>query len=128
MKNFNDLEFTYHEDIKRWTASLELENGYLFSVIAGDINETWSLPYGTYQNETFEVAVFGTDFDDDGDRKMIPLALYDDVLGWQKPIDISKLMRQFHLDGKAHEDLLIAIRADSNEKLASNHEDKPLVI
>jgi hypothetical protein len=101
MKTFNDLKFTYHEDIERWTASLELDNGYLFSVIAGDINDGWSLPYGTYQNETFEVAVFGTEFDDNGDRKKVPLALYDDVLGWQKPIDISKLMRQFQLDEKS---------------------------
>ena len=128
MKTFNDLKFTYHEDIKRWTASLELDNGYLFSVIAGDKEDDWSLPYGTYQNETFEVAVFGTQFDNNGDRKKVPLALHDDVLGWQKPIDISKLMRQFQLDGKAHEDLLIAIRADFNEKLVSQHDDKPLVI
>ena len=116
MKNFDDLEFTYHKDIKRWTASLELDNGYLFSVIAGDINDGWSLPYGTYQNETFEVAVFGTQFDDNGDRKKVPIALHNDVLGWQKPIDISKLMRQFQLDGKAHEDLLIAMREEKREK------------
>jgi hypothetical protein len=109
MKTFNDLKFTHHKDIQRWTASLELDNGYLFSVIAGDIEDDWSLPYGTYQNETFEVAVFGTQFDEDGDRKKVPLALYDDVLGWQKPIDISKLMRQFQLDGKAHENLLVAM-------------------
>ena len=114
MKNFDDLKFTYHKDIKRWTASLEFDNGYLFSVIAGDIENGRSLPYGTYQNETFEVAVFGTEFDENGDRKNVPLALYDDVLGWQKPINISKLMRQFQLDGKAHEDLLIAMREEKS--------------
>lgn len=118
MKTFDDLKFTYHEDLKRWTASLEFDNGYLFSVIAGDINDgsddDWFLPYGTYQKETFEVAVFGTKFDENGDRKNVPLALYDDVLGWQKPIDISKLMRQFQLDGKAHEDLLIAMREEKS--------------
>jgi hypothetical protein len=38
------------------------------------------------------------------------------VLGWQKPIDISKLMRQFQLDGKAHEDLLVAMRQEKREK------------
>ena len=117
MKTFDDLKFTYHEDMKRWTASLELDNGYLFSVIAGDINEDWSFPYGTYQKETFEVAVFGTEFYDNGDRKKVPIALYNDVLGWQKPIDISKLMRQFQLDGKAHEDLLIAMRKEKKEKM-----------
>jgi hypothetical protein len=116
MKTFDDLKFTYHKDIKRWTASLELDNGYLFSVIAGDIESGRSLPYGTYQHKTFEVAVFGTKFDEYGDRKIVPLALYDDVLGWQKPIDISKLMRQFQLDGQAHEDLLIAMRKEKTEK------------
>jgi hypothetical protein len=118
MKTFDDLEFTHHKDIKRWTATLKLDNGYLFSVIAGDKEDYWSLPYGTYQNDTFEVAVFGAEFDDNGDRKKVPLALYDDVLGWQKPIDISKLMRQFQLDGKAHEDLLVAMRNEEKEKKA----------
>ena len=116
MKTFDDLKFTFHDFLKRWTASLELDNGYLFSVIAGDKEDDWSLPYGTYQNETFEVAVFGTEFDDNGDRKKVPLGAYDDVLGWQKPIDISKLMRQFQLDGKAHEDLLVAMREEKREK------------
>ena len=115
MKNFDDLEFTYHEDIKRWTASLELDNGYSFSVISGDKDDQWSVPYGSYP-DTFEVAVFGTQFDDNGDRKKVPIALHDDVLGWQKPIDISKLMRQFQLDGKAHENLLVAMREEKREK------------
>ena len=116
MKTFDDLKFTHHKDIQRWTATLEFDNGYLFSVIASDKEDDWSLPNGTYQNETFEVAVFGTEFYDNGDRKKVPIALYDDVLGWQKPIDISKLMRQFQLDGKAHEDLLIAMREEEREK------------
>ena len=116
MKTFDDLKFTHHKDIQRWTATLELDNGYLFSVIAGDKEDDWSLPYGTYQNETFEVAVFGTQLDENGDRKKVPISLYDDVLGWQKPIDISKLMRQFQLDGKAHEDLLVAMRKEEREK------------
>ena len=118
MKTFNDLKFTDHKDIQRWTATLELDNGYLFSVIAGDKEDDWSLPYGTYQNETFEVAVFGTQLDENGDRKKVPIALYDDVLGWQKPIDISKLMRQFQLDGKAHEDLLVAMRKEERKELS----------
>ena len=120
MKSFNDLKFTYHEGTKRWTASLTLDNGYLFSVIAGDINEDWSSPYGIYQNETFEVAVFGTEFHGNGDRKKVPLASHQDILIWQKPIDISKLMRQFHLDGKAHEDLLIAIRKEKSLHTTTN--------
>jgi len=118
MKTFDDLKFTYDDSIKRWSASLTLDNGYLFSVIAGDINDGWSTPYGTYQNDTFEVAVFSDQLDENGDRKMIPIGSYDDVLGWQKPVDISKLMRQFQLDGKAHEDLLIAMRREKKKELA----------
>ena len=121
MKTFDDLKFTYDNSIRRWSASLTLDNGYLFSVIAGDINDGWSLPYGTYQNETFEVAVFGTQFDDNGDRKKVPITWHDDVLGWQEPHRITSLMHQFEMDGKAHEDLLVAIRADFNQKLVDSH-------
>ena len=109
MKNFDDLEFTYHEDIKRWTASLELDNGYLFSVIAGDKDDQWSVPYGSYP-DTFEVAVFN----EDGD--FVPLSVSDDVLGWQEPHRVTSLMHQFEMDGKAHEDLLIAMREEKREK------------
>ena len=112
MKNFDDLKFTYDESMRRWMASLTLDNGYSFSVIAGDIKDDWSSPYGVYQNDTFEVAVFNPD------GGWVPLSAYDDVLGWQKPIDISKLMRQFHLDGKAHEDLLVAMREEKKKELA----------
>ena len=116
MKNFDDLKFTYDESMRRWMASLTLYNGYSFSVIAGDIRDgKWSSFYGIYQNDTFEVAVFNPDGD------WVPLAAYDDVLGWQSPTQLSSLMRQFSMDGKAHEDLLIAMRADFNEKLVSHH-------
>ena len=121
MKTFDDLEFTYDDSIGRWSASLTLDNGYLFSVIAGDINDDWSLPYGTYQNETFEVAVFGAQFDDNGNRKMVPLGVSDDVLAYQQPHRITSLMHQFEMDGKAHEDLLIAMRSDFNKKLVDSH-------
>lgn len=111
MKNFDDLKFTYDESMRRWMASLTLENGYSFSVIAGNDDGAFQPFYGRYP-DTYEVAVFNPD------GSWVPLALYDDVLGWQKPIDISKLMRQFHLDGKAHENLLIAMREENKKELA----------
>ena len=123
MKNFDDLNFTYDESMRRWMASLTLDNGYSFSVIAGDIRDgKWSSFYGIYQNDTFEVAVFNPD------RNWVPVSVSDDVLGWQQPHRITSLMHQFEMDGKAHEDLLVAMRADFNEKLVSHEDDKPLVI
>ena len=111
MKNFDDLQFTYDDSIRRWSASLTLDNGYQFSVIAGDIKDELSSPYGVYQNDTFEVAVFNLD------GHFVPLGLYDDVLGWQKPNQVTSLMRQFAMDGKAHEDLLVAMREEKKKEL-----------
>lgn len=111
MKSFDDLKFTYDDSIRRWSASLTLDNGYSFSVIAGDIRDgKWSSFYGIYQNDTFEVAVFNPDGD------WVPLAAYDDVLGWQSPTQLSSLMRQFSMDGKAHENLLVAMREEKKEE------------
>jgi len=121
MKSFDDLQFTYDDSIRRWSASLTLDNGYLFSVISGNKDDQWSVPYGSYP-DTFEVAVFNSD------GNFVPLSVSDDVLGWQEPHRVTSLMRQFEMDGQAHEDLLVAIRADFNQKLVSHHDDKPLVV
>lgn len=113
MKNFDDLKFTYDDSIRRWSASLTLDNGYQFSVIAGK-NDDYNPFYGRYP-DTYEVAVFNLD------GNFVPLSVSDDVLGWQEPHRITSLMHQFEMDGKAHEDLLVAIRADFNEKLVDSH-------
>lgn len=113
MKNFDDLNFTFDESMRRWMASLTLDNGYSFSVIAGK-NEDYNPFYGRYP-DTYEVAVFNPD------GSWVPLSVSDDVLGWQEPHRITSLMHQFEMDGKAHEDLLVAMRADFNEKLVSHH-------
>jgi len=120
MKSFDDLKFTYDDSIRRWSASLTLDNGYLFSVIAGNKDDQWSIAYGSYP-DTFEVAVFNPKLDDHGDRKMVPLGVSDDVLAYQQPHRITSLMHQFEMDGQAHEDLLVAIRADFNQKLVDSH-------
>ena len=109
MKNFDDLKFTYDDSIRRWSASLTLDNGYLFSVIAGDKDDQWSVPYGSYP-DTFEVAVFNED------GNFVPLGAYDDVLGWQDRNQVSSLIRQFEMDGQAHENLLVAMREEKREK------------
>ena len=114
MKNFDDLKFTYDDSIRRWSASLTLDNGYLFSVIAGDKDDQWSVPYGSYP-DTFEVAVFN-----EGGH-FVPLGVSDDVLAYQQPHRITSLMNQFEMDGKLHEDLLVAMRQDFNKKLVDSH-------
>ena len=114
MKSFDDLEFTYDDSIRRWSASLTLDNGYQFSVISGIDDGAFQPFYGRYP-DTFEVAVFNLD------GNFVPLSVSDDVLGWQAPHRVTSLMHQFEMDGKAHEDLLVAMRADFNEKLVAHH-------
>lgn len=109
MKSFDDLNFTYDNSIRRWSASLTLDNGYQFSVIAGK-NDDYNPFYGRYP-DTYEVAVFNLD------GHFVPLGLYDDVLGWQEPSQVTSLMRQFAMDGKAHEDLLVAMREEKKKEL-----------
>ena len=111
MKNFDDLKFTYDDSIRRWSASLTLDNGYSFSVISGNDDGAFQPFYGRYP-DTYEVAVFNLD------GHFVPLGLYDDVLGWQKPSQVTLLMRQFAMDGKAHENLLIAMREEERKELA----------
>ena len=111
MKNFDDLKFTYDESMRRWMASLTLDNGYSFSVIAGNDDGAFQPFYGRYP-DTYEVAVFNPD------GSWVPLGSYDDVLGWQKPSQVTSLMRQFEMDGQAHENLLIAMREEKKKELA----------
>ena len=111
MKSFDDLKFTYDDSIRRWSASLTLDNGYQFSVIAGKDDGAFQPFYGRYP-DTYEVAVFNLD------GNFVPLGLYDDVLGWQEPSQVTSLMRQFEMDGQAHENLLVAMREEEKKELA----------
>jgi len=100
--------------MRRWSASLTLDNGYQFSVIAGNDDGMFQPFYGRYP-DTYEVAVFNLD------KNFVPLSVSDDVLAWQEPHRITSLMHQFEMDGKAHEDLLVSIRANFNQKLVDSH-------
>jgi len=111
MKTFDDLKFTYDESMMRWMASLTLDNGYSFSVISGNDDGAFQPFYGRYP-DTYEVAVFNPD------SSWVPLGAYDDVLGWQKPSQVTSLMRQFEMDGQAHENLLVAMRQEKKKELA----------
>ena len=113
MKSFDDLKFTFDESTRRWRASLTLDNGYSFSVIAGK-DDDYNPFYGRYP-DTYEVAVFKPD------GGWVPLAVSDDVLAWQQADRIASLRHQFEMDGKAHKDLLLAMLADFIEKLVDSH-------
>ena len=114
MKSFDDLKFSPHAHAHDLgvEASLTLDNGYAFSVVAND--DGGDLFYGNHP-DTYEVAVFNQRGD------FVPLSVSDDVLAWQEPHRITSLMHQFEMDGKAHEDLLVAMREDFNKKLVDSH-------
>ena len=117
MKTFDDLKFGPHPHAKDLgvVASLTLDNGYAFSVVA---NTEWGgLFYGNHP-DTYEVAVFNPKGD------FVPLGKYDDVLGLQAPHQITALMRQFHLDGVLHEKLLVDMRHDFNEKRVAKQAER----
>ena len=116
MKTFDDLTFKPHAHFQDLAvqASLTLDNGYSFSVVAND--DGGDMLYGNHPN-TYEVAVFNQRGDP------VPLSVSSDILGWQPPHQITSLMRQFHLDGVLHEKLLVDMRYDFNEKRIASHQD-----
>ena len=117
MKTFDDLKFGPHPHANDMgvLASISLDNGYAFSVVAND--EGGDLFYGNHP-DTYEVAVFNPKGD------FVPLSVSDDVLGWQTPHQITSLMHQFELDGVLHEKLLVDMRQDFNEKVVARHEEE----
>ena len=116
MKTFDDLVFTPHAYFKDLAvqASLTLDNGYAFSVVAN--TDGGDMLYGNHAN-TYEVSVFNQRGD------VVPLSITSDVLGWQSPHQITALMRQFELDGVLHEKFLVNLRHDFNEKRVASYQD-----
>lgn len=117
MKTFDDLKFTPHPHSKDLgvMASLTLDNGYAFSVVAN--TDGGNLYYGNHP-DTFEVAVFNQRGD------FVPLGVCDDVIGWQLPHQITALMHQFEIDGIKHEKLLHDLRNDFNEKVVAKQAER----
>jgi hypothetical protein len=116
MKTFDDLVFTPHAYFKDLAvqASLTLDNGYAFSVVAN--TDGGDMLYGNHAN-TYEVSVFNQRGD------VVPLSITSDVLCWQSPHQITALMRQFELDGVLHEKFLVNLRHDFNEKRVASYQD-----
>ena len=117
MKTFDDLKFGPHPHAKDLgvVASLTLDNGYAFRVVAN--SDGGDLFYGNCPN-TFEVAIFNQRGD------FVPLGTCDDVLGWQLPPQITALMHQFEIDGIKHEKLLHDLRNDFNEKVVAKQAER----
>ena len=70
--------------------------------------------YGNVNAGTYEVAVFLED-------QMVPLAAYDDVIGWLEEGAITKLMYEFQTNGVVWLKLLIEIREEHNKEMNSDH-------
>jgi hypothetical protein len=105
MKTFDDLNFQPHSSAKDLgvQASITFDNGYAISVVSNV--EGGTCFYGDHPN-TYEVAVFNQR------GNFVPLQPFDDVLGWQDRMQVSKLMSQFQQDGVQHEKLLQKTKQD----------------
>ena len=106
LKNFSDLDFCADsDDLKTIRARLQLGD-YMVSVVTSlGVNRGFS--YGTLPSQTFEVAVF------DAKGDFVPLAVADDVLGWQSMDQLNYLMAQLQAD-----DVEVWIANKMAEKLA----------
>jgi hypothetical protein len=115
LKSFDDLVFNQHPNFDKGEAVMaRLKFGsrdqFEISVVQniGDGNGL----YGHEDGDTFEVAMWF-----DGRDTMLPLARFDDVLGWQTATDITRLMHQAHLNDFAWVTLLHNIRDESRREL-----------
>ena len=114
-KTFADLDFHAHRTTKNAIrATLDLGNGFEISVVSHkDTQPQFGGLYGDASNGTYEVAMFYND-------KMLPLAKFDDVLGWQDEMQITRLMLEAQRNGVAWVDLLHELRNDSTQWLLSD--------
>lgn len=82
MKTFDDLEFKKQRQCSSsFQALLELGRGLTISVVHGPGK------YSSISDDEYEIAMFfGNDF--------VPLQVHDDVIGWQRPDEITALMKE----------------------------------
>jgi len=94
MKTFDDLQFIQTMNRKEhgrdcWHAECDLGRGLEFSAVYGE--GTYSEVNDDGDPTSYEIAVkFGYD--------MVPLQSFEDVLGWQSPDHINKIMMDIQLD------------------------------
>lgn len=114
-RTFSDLEFTTHaHHADGIQARLDLGDGFEISVVSMKNKEKqFGGLYGNASNGTYEVAMFHND-------EMLPLARFDDVLGWQDEMQITRLMLEAQRNGVAWVDLLKELKNDYKETLLSD--------
>ena len=115
IKNFNDLVFTDHANNPDGVqAKLDLGNNLEISVVSMKTKSNgYGGLYGDASNGTYEVAMYHN-------NSMLPLAKYDDVLGWQDEVAITRLMGEAQRNGFAWVDLLHELRNDYTQSLLSD--------
>ena len=114
LPSFDSLDFEPHANVPNAVqAKLDLGNGFEISVVSmKDKEYSFGGLYGNASKGTYEVAMFQN-------GSMLPLARYDDVVGWQTATDITKLMHEAVKNGNAWADLLHEIRSESHADLLS---------
>tara|TARA_B100001939_G_scaffold310217_2_gene291941 strand:- start:64 stop:501 length:438 start_codon:yes stop_codon:yes gene_type:complete len=122
LKGFDDLVFKSHAgfaDGKAIQAMLDFgsRNQFTISVVQNIADGTGL--YGDHSDNTYEVAMWY-----DGRDTMLPLSVGDDVLAWQTPTQITKLMHQAHLNDFAWVTLLHSIRQQHNKELGLDNLDQ----
>jgi hypothetical protein len=110
-KTFADLEFNAHAHVENGIqAKLDLGNGFDISVVS--MRNGGHGLYGNASEGTYEVAVFHK-------GNLTPLAKYDDVIGWQDEVAITRLMKEVQTNSVAWLDLLYELRNDYTQSLLS---------
>ena len=131
LKGFDDLTFNKHQGYGVEGIQARLTFGYrdkdnqdqfTISVVSntlggdglyGNVDMCQDTEQLDYLNGTYEVAMFH-------DGSMLPLASFDDVLGWQDADAITRLMREAQTNGVAWVNLLQEIRKEHNEELLAD--------
>ena len=112
LPSFNDLDFQPHANVGDAVQARLVfgqKDQFEISVVSMNGDKGHGL-YGNASEGTYEVAIF---YGDD----MLPLSIYDDVLGWQTPTQISLLMRTAYLDESAWVDLLYNLRQEHQNEI-----------
>lgn len=112
LPSFNDLDFQPHSNVGDAVQARLVfghEDQFEISVVSMNGDKGSGL-YGNASEGTYEVAMFYRD-------DMLPLSKYDDVLGWQAPIQIDLLIRDASLNGSTWVDLLYSLRQEHQNEI-----------
>ena len=114
LPTFNDLVFQPHANVPDAVmAKMTFGHNDQFEISVVAMNKAsrqFGGLYGSVEENQYEVALFHFD-------KMLPLSVSDDVLGWQSPVEITKLIRNAILNDFAWVTLLYSLRNDHRKEL-----------